>query len=74
MQVVATLVSDTVHQALISHVGTIRPIHILTTPRFKCYVPAYIYVIKGYSTPQVLENLVWCVPVASAIPLFTHSG
>ena len=44
------------------------------TSRFKHCVPAYIYVITSFDTPQMLGTLVWCVPAgSSALHLFAHS-
>lgn len=65
--------SDTVHQALISHVGMNRLDLTPTTSLLRYCVAVYTYAITGYHTPQKLGNVVWYVPAASAPHLSTHS-
>ena len=53
--------SDTIHQALISHVGMnhldLRP----ATPHLKYRVLVYTYLITDYFTPEKLGYIVWYV-------------
>ena len=66
--------SDTIHQALISHVGAMHPY--LFRPaisRLKHCVPVYTYLVTGYFTPEKLGDIVWYVSAVPTILPFIHS-
>jgi len=61
------MLCDTIHQALICHVGKFRLRFMPRHFRLRCYVPVYIYLITDYNTPEKLGEVVSCVLAASAI-------